>query len=209
MPKQRGRPKGSTRYARQDAVTLQQVADLINRNPKLSKTAAIKQVTGRPGDETLTRRLRDKLTPEFETLLAEARARAEQRTRVTHADWRPILTGLQAFSAVHNDAIARIAASDTFRQAIRTAQECSRKIEQAGWPQGLRNLQARLQPVQELSRRFEEAAGSQWLRAFQARFRELGQSGLFKQLGEFQAAMQRSGLTQQHALEQWGRKRRP
>jgi len=116
---------------------LQQVADLMIRNPKLSKTAAIKHVTGRPDDETSIRRLRDKLTPELEQHLAAAQARAAQRTHGAHADWRLIITNLQAFGALYHDAMARVATSDTFRHLVRTVQE----IEQSEFFKVLREFQ--------------------------------------------------------------------
>jgi hypothetical protein len=77
--RRRGRPKGSTRYAQADAAVMRQVADLMIRDSKLSDTAAIKQVTGEPLNETLTRRLRGKWKPNREQHLADARARAARR----------------------------------------------------------------------------------------------------------------------------------
>ena len=79
--RKRGRPKGSTRYAQQDAVIMQQAADLMIGDGKLSPTAAIKQATGRPGDDTLIHRLRGKMKRNIEQHLAEARARVERGRR--------------------------------------------------------------------------------------------------------------------------------
>jgi hypothetical protein len=57
----RGRPQGSTRYAQEDAAILDQVADLLVAAPTLSAAGAIRQVTGKPNDQSLIHRLRGKL----------------------------------------------------------------------------------------------------------------------------------------------------
>lgn len=74
----RGRPKGSTRYEKEDLAALGQVADLLFRAPQLKLTAAIKLVTGKPDDESLTRRLRGKWQQNRPRLVEEAELRARQ-----------------------------------------------------------------------------------------------------------------------------------
>jgi hypothetical protein len=78
--RRRGRPAGSTPYAAEDTATLSQVADLLWQTPGLSRTAAIKQITGKPNDDSLIRRLRKKLNQDWVQLMREAQIRAQMAT---------------------------------------------------------------------------------------------------------------------------------
>jgi hypothetical protein len=125
--RQRGRPKGSTRYAQQDATVLRQAADLMVRDGKLSPTAAIKLATGKPSDDTLIHRLRGKMKPNLEQHLAEARARAEQDRRNSVAQapasaWNPagiVTTVAQVSAFMHSPAM---------REAMHTAAEMAKRV---------------------------------------------------------------------------------
>ena len=68
----RGRPPGSTRYAQEDAAVLDQVADLLVAAQTLSAAGAIRQVTGKPSDQSLIHRLRGKLKRQRTVLIAAA-----------------------------------------------------------------------------------------------------------------------------------------
>lgn len=94
--RRRGRPKGSTRYAATDAELLGRAADLMVRDETLSATAAIKQVIGRPDDESCIRRLRGKLQRDRQSYLHAAHRRVNQAQIVlqpgSQADARPAPT---------------------------------------------------------------------------------------------------------------------
>ena len=87
--RRRGRPKGSTRYAAEDAAIIRRVADAMVGDKKLNRTAAIREVTGRVTDETLFHRLREKMKP-LEPHLAAASARAEEIRRASSSPVRMV-----------------------------------------------------------------------------------------------------------------------
>jgi hypothetical protein len=102
----RGRPKGRTRYAEQDASTLLQAADLMIRDDTLSVTAALKRATGRPSDDTLIHRLRGKMKPNIEQLLAEARGRVARS--------RPINVAMRSHPLAWKEIAAAAARTHTY-----------------------------------------------------------------------------------------------
>lgn len=71
----RGRPRGSSKCAQQDAASLARVADLLLDTPRLSAADAIRQVTGRSTSESQIYRLRRKLRAQRTALLAAAQER--------------------------------------------------------------------------------------------------------------------------------------
>jgi hypothetical protein len=78
VPARRGRPKGSTKYAVEDAISLAKIAALLVAQPATSVADAIRQATGKSDDESLIHRLRAKwktMAPELLTSAGACRSR--------------------------------------------------------------------------------------------------------------------------------------
>jgi hypothetical protein len=216
--RRRGRPKGSTRYAQLDAAILRQVADLLIRDGRLSTTAAIKQATGKPSDDTLIHRLRGKMRTNMEHHLAEARARAAHHERARQAravELEGIVTSVAQAWKETNAAFAQALGSPGGRAflanvlAVNLAvKDIAGRIEQSGIRQW----------VAEWTRQAEQSGAWQWMRdvqrtiqtdSFAARVRKLEQSGAFQLAPDAQALIQSDSFARRaqeyhRALASWG-----
>jgi hypothetical protein len=217
--RRRGRPKGSTRYAKHDAAVLGRAADLMICDDKMTVTGAIKLVTAEPTNETLLHRLRGKMKPSLSQQLADARARAAHRVHAKQAQaaelgglvkntvqaWkegealfhhaltspsgRAVMTNVLTLQVALNHAAARVEASSILQGVANLA----RHAEQSGLGQWLRDVQ-RLTHANSFQRQVQEMQQSgtgQWLRDVQ----RLTQTDSFqKQVLEVQRLLEPLGL---------------
>ena len=109
----RGRPKGSSSHQIQDAALLRKVAEMMEDDSDLTKTAAIKRLIGvdKPSD---LHRLQEKFKSDGEQLRSDVRA-ARQRQLDQQARWAETIEQIQQFARGVSDAMDSPKGQETLR----------------------------------------------------------------------------------------------
>jgi hypothetical protein len=115
--RQKGRPKGATRYGRIDAEALARIADLLLSVPTPSLTEAIRQTTGK-SDPSLLHRLRRKFGAQQAALMAAAADRRNRSASQSEREALPMINVIADTAIPLMTAMAGAAAGSSFTHLL-------------------------------------------------------------------------------------------